>query len=295
MNPSIPLPANTLDRVLEVGQNQSQPIVLSNSRTPIMVIPEKSKIASLADYVDKPAPQFVSTVAQLHDVDSFAEYVNRYKTPATLICVDVGTNSAAFQAVFDYHLPSQADKTSIPMRCAHKAAFTTLQTPDFKAWLAADRQDMPQLAFASWLEDHQHLFITPDSNTKNWPANKPYPPSGANLLEFIQDLHGKQDVKFSSGIRLKSGGNSLNFSEDVELKTNGGTMELPDMLMAGVQPFLGAPAYQITARLKYRIESRKLMLRIETVQLEKVVRDAILLSVQQVAEKTGIVPLLGQL
>lgn len=47
------------------------------------------------------------------------------------------------------------------------------------------------------------------------------------------------------------------------------------------------------ARLKTRIESRKLVIWFETVQKPKIIRDSILDTVKLVTEKTGIVPLIG--
>lgn len=277
----------TLDRILEVGQNSAQPILLAGSKVPFIVIPQNSQIEELGDFVDKPRPQFIQTCAKMLDAASFSAYVKRYKDDRTLIYANVTESSATFVAVLDYHTKS------LPEFCAHKVEYTTAHTPEFKTWLAANRKAMNQLEFATWLEDNQQLFVTPEKV----PAGRAPALSGADLLELINTLHGKQDVSFVSGQRLKSGGSTLNYEEAVSLQgaVQSAKVELPDFMYVGLSPFIGAPAYQISARVKFRIEGRKLSLWLETIQLHKVISDSINLLVEQIAKETEIKPLLGSL
>lgn len=241
--------------------------------TTFMVVPTGCKVEDLGRFF--PPTRIVQSVSLL-DAQSFADYVNRFKTQATLVFAAVTDGGATLKAVLDYHVLDG------PAECKHVATFATLPTVEWTAWMQANRKAMSQVEFATWLEDHAELFAEP---------------KGADLLELVQTLQGKSDVRFSSAVRLSSGGNKLHYDEDVTLKgqttTAQGAVDLPTVVTAGIAPFMGAPKYAVRARLKYRIESRKLSLWLETVAPHTVVRESVLEVVRQVAEKTGIVPLLG--
>jgi uncharacterized protein YfdQ (DUF2303 family) len=171
-----------------------------------------------------------------------------------------------------------------PKYTNHRATLELVQTPDWKAWLAADRKVKPQGDFAMWLEEFAHLFNHKDCVIK-----------GAELLELISTLYAKQDVSFDTLIRLQTAGFSCNYQENTAVGGSiaSGKVELPPIIQAGVQPFEGGPTYRIDARLKVKIADRKLHLWLETVQLQKTVRDSVLETVKMVSERTGIIPLIG--
>ena len=73
----------------------------------------------------------------------------------------------------------------------------------------------------------------------------------------------------------------------------GGDLELPPMVKAGVQVYEVGPVYEVFARLKTRINERRLVLFYETINRPLIIRDNIILLTKQVAEQTGIIPLLG--
>jgi uncharacterized protein YfdQ (DUF2303 family) len=283
-----------MDALIAIGAKQT-PVVNSinaNGFNPFAIIPANCRAEDLSDYFPQ---QRIAQQVKLLEVGSFIAYVNRYSTPDTLIFANVTDQSASFVAVFDYH---KAAPDLIPAHLTHRAQFDTLHTTEFKTWLAANNKRMTQVEFATWLEDNAKLFTEP---------------VGADLLELVQTLYGKQDVRFNSSVRLQSGGSKLHFDEDVELggtsKTTSGMVELPKEVTAVLPVFQGGAPYAIRARLKYRIESRKLALWFETIALHEITRHAIMSLVSQIARAkaqpedadsealfepgTGIIPLLG--
>lgn len=290
------LNVQTLDRIAELVA--MKPVInnpdAGDGATPFVVIPNASKVESLEKYF---APQRIKQVVLLLDGGSFIAYVNRYQTDQTLIFADLKADGASFLAVLDYH---GAAPELLPQHIAHLARFETVQSPDFKILLAANKTRMTQVDFATWLEDNLRIFTNP---------------AGAALLELVQTLFGKADVRFDAAVRLQSGGGRLHYDEDVELagqnSTRDGTIELPKEITATVPLFEGGAAYVIRARFKYRIEGRKLQLWFEIIALHEIVRHAVLALVKQVASPrqkpagdngeelfapgTGIMPLLGKL
>lgn len=265
-----------IDRLLELGTPHVPQLPLKQDGDPFIVVPSSMKVESLAKLV--PPTRIVQSPMFL-EVGSFTAYVNRFKTAHTLIFAGLTAAGATFRAVLDYHGPTP---DLIPGRCDHQATFTLVQTPEWLAWIGADRKPKNQVEFAAFLEDNLPLFAEP---------------SGAELLELVQTLTGKQDVRFNSAVRLQSGANKLHFDEDVVLRgastTKDGEVELPAILKAGIAPFQGAAKYEVNARLKYRIESRKLALWYETIGVHVILRDLIMETVKSVAEATEIIPLLG--
>lgn len=270
------LPPETIDRIYDFGAQAAEAQSAHEKGVPYLVVPENMRLQSLESYVP---PTRIKRNVQLLESQSFSDYVNRFKTDNTMIFVNVLTEGANFKAILDYH-GSAPDLE--PAYCDHVATFNTIKTVEWSTWLAADRKQMNQVQFATWLEDNAALFKEP---------------TGAALLELVRTLEGKSDVRFNSAIRLESGSNKLAFDEDVVLKgqstTSAGYVELPSVIVAGIKPFEGSPLYEVRARLKYRIESRKLSLWFETIALHTIVRDSILLVVKDVATKTELTPFTG--
>jgi uncharacterized protein YfdQ (DUF2303 family) len=265
-----------VNRIAELGAHEIELRVNSDGIKPFTTVHGDTRIEDLSEFF--PAKQIEQHVALL-DAQSFIDYVNRYKTDRTLLFCSVGDLGATFKAILDFHGAAPDLK---PGECEHTAAYATTATAEWTSWMANNRQAKNQRQFAEWLEDNAPLFVSP---------------SGADLLELVTTLEGKSDVRFVSATRLQSGGSKLDFNEDVTLKgiTNAqqGFVELPKIVKAGIAPFLGAPKYEVEARLKFRIESSKLTLWLETISPHTIVRDSVKAVVKEVADKTGIIPLLG--
>lgn len=266
-----------IERLMAAGATEARVRLELNPEGEPYLINGNGSVVMMAEFFP---PRRVKQTVTLLEAGSFADYVKRFKTEGTLIFADVAPNHATFRAILDYHRPP-AEGKAIPDYCKHLALFQTQATPDWEAWTDADRKAMGQIEFATWLEDYQHLFVEP---------------TGADLLELVRDLHGKKDASFKTSIRLDNGAYSVGYDENIELqsRSGSGSMELPKHLVAGIKVFEGGETYKVTARLKTRIEERKLCLFFETIRPEAIVRDNIMSVVTLIAGQTGIIPLLGK-
>jgi len=237
-------------------------------------------------------PKYIRQVVTLSNAQSFALYVNDYKCmrDATdpVIFATVTDQNALFTAILDYHGKSIGEGCQFPSRCAHRAIFQTKETEEWKVWKAANRKMFTQVEFATWLEDNANLLVSPEGSGA---------PAGNDLLELVRSLHGHQNARFNTNLRLNNGAYSVAYEEDVEVKgmiaSRPGSLDLPPIIMGGFSLFEGAAPYQVPARLKTRISERRLVLFFETIALHKIVRESIDAIVAQVAEQTKIVPLIG--
>lgn len=119
------------------------------------------------------------------------------------------------------------------------------ETEAWKQWAALDGKLVGQEQFAEFIEDHLPEILTP---------------AAAEMLEIAQSISGTVKAEFASGTRLATGQRQLSYVETVTAKAGQkGTLTIPEVFTVGLLPFEGLTAgYQITARLRYRIEGDRL-------------------------------------
>ncbi len=242
---------------------------------PLIVVPEGYKIASpdpgaLKAYLKQPLRKVGEF--RFTDVDSFIRYFNEQKDDQSRIFASITDATIKFSAILNFHgdAPSWND---------HYCFVNLLATREFTIWTAANKKEMTQCEFAQFLEENTDLFREP---------------SGLSLLELVQSLEGKSHVDITQAIKMQTGALRLNFTETVELKggtsTAEGSLDIPTKLKVGIAPFIGVSAYEMTARLRYRVSNRKITFWYETVDSHLVVRAVAADLVKVITTQTGLVP-----
>lgn len=279
----------TIEFLLATGRAQNH-VIEGDTGDAFFIKPDGSPVSLKQFY----APTRIKQTVGLQSAESFVDYFKRFADDNSLIFANVSDDKATFTAMLDYHEAREKDDAdpkgatqNIARYCEHVAVYQTEPTVEWKAWLAANRKPMSQVDFATWLEDHLHLFVKPESEKDA--------PSGADLLELVKSLHGHQTAQFTSSIRLDNGAHSVTYEESIDVR---GTMKsdkisLPPFIFGGFSLFVGTPGYLVRARLKTRIENRRLLVFFETVALEKNVRDCLSLLAEDIATHTERKLLLG--
>lgn len=187
-------------------------------------------------------------------------------------------NGAQFRAVMDY------DEPKVPRWRTHRANYICLLTPEWLRWTNHAKDIFEQVQFAEFLEENQLQVVMPP---------------GAELLEMVQNLEGKQSAEFKSFKRLSNGKAVLEYREEISLKGttsfDDGKIEVPTMLTLGIAPFQGGPCYKVQARLKYRVNAGHINFSYDLVDPHVVIRDAVSEMIKTIKEQTGIEPLMGSL
>lgn len=214
-------------------------------------------------------PNRAKGTVQLGDAVSFVDYVNRYKGDGTLVLVHEQT----LTALFNHHEPAWRETALIPegpgdpieqsavpqlapegeqiagTLVEHvdvrpgwgdfRAVFTVEMTPEWLAWSAIDGKPLAQQPFGDFIEEHIPQIAEPDGNT---------------LLDVARNLAFKKDLQFKSAQRVENGTVQFEYIEKVE-SANGsaGRLEIPSELVLALQPFRGAPAYRVEARLRWTL------------------------------------------
>jgi len=254
--------AETIEKICQL----TTPFRVDDCEDQFITMPNTMKVEDVSRFY---APTRAKSCPQFTEVRGFIEYVNRFKTPATVMFASVSDTGAQFTAIIDYHSKDKPDYGS------HRAIFTLERTTEWNDWMEHNRVAMAQLDFAEFLEEHQNLIVAP---------------KGAELLELVLTLEGKQDVAWQSVERLKDGGAKLMYDEVVNVSgaTKAGIVKLPDAIVAQVRIFHGIPGDKVEARLKYRMTERKIRLWYETITPHVLVRDAVSAVVAIIQAQTEI-------
>lgn len=291
MNPEVKQPSE-FEAALAAGRAMGT-VLTPTTPSDVVIVPQGYVARSLEDLIapHQPRPRRIRQSVKMDTLDSFCEYVHTYNNGFTKVFVRaIGTKPPTMMAIIDYH--ANDERTVCAAWCEHRVTYEPGFSEEWTRWMSKAGVRMSQVDFATFLEENQTLIAKEDESVSGIR-------SGAELLELVQELQGRQDVSYNTMIRLNNGKNRLLYTEDVELKgvvsTRAGEFEFPTSLTVAIAPFVGGPAYKITARLRYRIESRKLVFWFEMVDLHIVLADSVKDMVDRMTEKTGISPFFGTL
>lgn len=221
---------------------------------------------------DPSVPHRINQEVVLADHGSFCRYVTEFKGPSSRIFAMVSNDGGSFTAVLDYHGKQ-------PAHCAHVVTFTPEKSENWKRWLAQNGKPMNQTEFAVFLENN-----TPDV----------VKPSGADLLQIVNEFEVDGGISFQRVQRLNSG--AVKFSFQNQQNAKAGELSVPDLFVLRFPLFVGEPDATVEARFRYRLSAQgELKLWFELVNPHLAVRAGLDDLVRRIETGTGILPLMGHL
>lgn len=250
---------------------------------PYLVVPKDARVEDLERLL--PAPSRIRVKRELHDPDSFIEYVNTFCEPGTVIFFD--QNEQNFTAILDHHLRATLTATEgqtsmappTPRWCSHVASYTAETTPEWLRWTARNGQRMNQADFAQFLENNVEDLLTHDKET---------------MTAVALNLEIKKTVAFNSSQTLTSGATQLLFSEDVKGSAQSGQMNIPATFALLIAPFRGGAPRMVTCRLRYRLQDRAVVFWYDIAGHEQVVKEALAEIREKIDDETGVPLLAGK-
>lgn len=260
------------DAAFQAGLNQSS--IQNSLEIPFMLTPCGTTVHSLEKMMANPVRKRGSL--KFADAGSFTAYTNKHKADdITQLFATVREDGAVFTVIFDHH----GQKPEYAGWGEHRAYFSTQPTVEWKRWTASNRKPMGQKEFSEFLEENLENIVAP---------------AGAVVLEVARRLEAKTSVNFVSGVRLNNGDSQLVYEETTDAKAGEkGELKVPEVFKIGLRLFEGSAAYEVTARLRYRIEAQKLKLWYELVNPHLVVKDAVNELIATVRTETGLNALMG--
>lgn len=218
--------------------NERPEVVVRNGMGAFAFVPAGYSVTPLKSY--QLEPDRVTQAVTLLTADDFIAYWKRFKSDSSVIFGD--ERSATYRAILDYHA---ADGTA--KWCSHSATYACPKSKEWEIWSGSNGKRMTQAAFAEFIEDNYPDIVKP---------------SHAEMIQVSTSLQAKKSVNFSQATRLDNGQSQLMYHEEVKgtVESKGGSMKVPDEFSLKLAVFLGGQAYQLDARLRYRIDDGKLLI-----------------------------------
>lgn len=155
---------------------------------------------------------------------------------------DANASSRVFynQAASQFGLVIDYGTTDAPTREEHRVEFTPAKHPEWLAWADLHGKPVPQMTFADFIEEHLDTITNP---------------SGADLLELIQDIKGHKNVTFQTAQRLRDGQTKVSYVEDVATRAGSGDVTIPNMIEVTTPIFRGEDPVVLEAFLRFIIST----------------------------------------
>lgn len=212
-------------------------------------IPKDYRMESVEVFQKK--PNRVQQSVTLHELDSFIAFAKRFQTPESVIFMDASTGK--IKAIFDYH--GSSSPTDAQWR-DNEACFSPVLDKRWKAWTNNNQAKMDQSDFAEFIEN-----ALQDINK----------PTGAEMLEIATKFHLIRKAAYSSSVRLNSGEVQFQYSDE----HTKGTVEIPEKITLAIPVFQGGCAYEVEARIRYRLKEQQLTFWYELINQDDVKEHAI--------------------
>lgn len=228
---------------------------------PIAVVPDGRRLESLKPFVDEflPRPVRIQGTAILRDERSFITHVNEMREPTTRIFCEPTASPPTFTAVYDYHSVTKQE-TQRPAYCAHRAVWPLAMSKEWLAWTGQANKGMTPTEFAEFLElrvpdvywgdqrsDYTNTLVKELDLRLSTPSA---------LIGLSRNLLVNVDVQVRQAQTLSTGEIAITYVEQ-HRDGEGQPIRVPNAFLIAIPVVLGGPAYQILARLRYRIREGK--------------------------------------
>lgn len=159
---------NDTQPVIETVERLSEPRIVTYTHVPVkggddlalMILPQGKKVEDLQPYLDKlrDAPKRIVTSAAMTSVDSFVEYLNRFKTPDSAIFLNTAIDKLFLLGIIDFH--GQGAKAE-PRFGKHRVSYAFPLSEQISVWKGASGRLFSNAEFATFLQDRQFDIANP--------------------------------------------------------------------------------------------------------------------------------------
>lgn len=162
----------------------------------------------------------------------------------------------------------------------HRATLQLAHTAEWVAWTSHNDKNMTQVAFAEFLEERIRDVIEP---------------AGAALLEVSRTLQATTSANFKQATSTHSGETTLVWEENVTATAGRtGKADVPREFRLGLVPFVGGNVVAVDGLFRYRVRDGRLELGYRLLNVQDVLRAAVLDLVDFVAQALGLSPIEGE-
>jgi uncharacterized protein YfdQ (DUF2303 family) len=249
--------------ILEAGREAGQ-IRQASGLQPYAIVPDGTTMEPIPQAPDKVLYR-VEAAPRFNAWQDFAAYINRFKVSSSQVFGHrvTGDKSSIVKAVIDYHkqpVTPGGDIQSVPMHGTHLPTLVLQHSEEWVDWTRQNREEMTQLEFAAFLEDHFTQVTKPD---------------GASLLELVLAFQASETAEFKSIKNLGNGQVAFAYTTSIEEKgLSGDPITMPKVIELQLAPYIGLSPVLMTARFKYRLKGGQLTLWYELEKVDQTLRGA---------------------
>ncbi|MBY6239848.1 DUF2303 family protein [Methylosinus sp. Sm6] len=252
---------DVLDRLLALG-GAAQNIEIINIKSPVDVIglpqeiplalhrgaaPKLEGLRALFDAY-RTAPERRRGVAQVDNLQSFIDLVNRHKDEHSVIFANTDLKEAKLLAVIDYH-----ETSGVARFGNHRVEYNFPTTKEFQVWQHFNGEKFDQGEFASFLEDHIAELASPMDQERNEFETLFKTKFGApnEIIDLSRGLQVNVGAKVKNSVTLQSGESEVVFTEE-HTNAQGEKLIVPGLFMISLPAFESGEPVRIPVRLRYR-------------------------------------------
>lgn len=281
---------NNIQAAIQAGMTLAAPRTLATDGSVIGVLmPQGAQFHQIDLEKHLPTPRRKHGDVTLSTAESFIAWVNRNKTPETVIYAQESKTS--FKAIFNGHKANfqptsgtdGSEGNGFLLGPAGWGDFTSYYgcplSVEWQRWHSKSQHDteqkkgMAHADFIQFIEDNLLDITTPDSG---------------QMLLAVRAFEAKKDVKFASAKRLDNGDVSFAYAEDTQQQILPGALALPSVFSITVPVFKGGQPYVIDANLRYRVTNGGLVLWFELVRPHKSLEHAFMQVSEQIVSGTNV-------
>lgn len=223
----------------------------------VLLVPTNSGLAvhSVKALLDpyRTAPERRKGTARLETLESFVEHTKRFADADTALFANPDPEEASLTTVFDYH---RAGAEGAPRYGEHRAHYAFPLSDEWKAWAEKDGAGMSQADFSAFLEERLVDVALPemvDGEAKALVERLGLTLAGPSaLMTLARGLSVRVDSQITNAVRIESGETTLQYGEQHK-GADGAPLKVPSAFLLTVRVFRGGAAYQLVARLRYRL------------------------------------------
>lgn len=211
-------------------QNVMLDVLHNRLDAPFAAVPPGYTLESLEAF--RPIADHFKETYQTSDIESFAEYCTEYMVDRVFIKAE----SMSADVVFDSGTPE------VPLHRRHKAKLVLKRTPLYNAVTLMDaRREISQRDLADWMQDWRNEIMPVGDNG-----------DAIEIKRAIQAIRNfsVQATKKSDHVEENLKASRSAFAS-IEATNNS---NLPDIIVAKGEPYLGLPAIDMTLRVKYLLD-----------------------------------------
>lgn len=282
--------------------------------TPVAVTtPTNRTVQLLNDDLVKTLERFKPTqrkgTANLKDLTSLIDWVNRFKGETTALFADPDTSAPKIVAIADYHAEGpvtidgeNGDPTA--RHCQHKATFAFPISDEWKAWTRVSGEPMTKENLAEFIDEHALDVLDPTpamiagkvtEQTQDWEkrlitiAHKIDGRFGQlqQLMQMSRQFTVHETSNISVTTNRDTGESEISFVNEHK-DQSGNKLKIPNLFTIAIPVFVGSTPYRMAVRFRYRKVGGDVRFILQIYNADKVFKAAMQDAVSHVTEETKI-------